>query len=186
MLRRIELHGILAEKFGKSFEFDVASPREACEALSYQVDGFRRFMMTAHESGLFFAVFNDDNNIGADEVEMKTGAKVIRIVPKITGAGGDAMGWIQVIAGAALVGAGFFLGQPALVAAGGGMLLGGAAALLMPRPTITPQDPDGNKPSYAFGGPVTTVAEGNPVAVGFGRYHWGGAVISMMIVNEDT
>lgn len=186
MLRRIELHGILAEKFGKSFEFDVASPREACEALSYQVDGFRGFMMTAHESGLFFAVFNDDNNIGANEVEMKTGAKVIRIVPKITGAGGDAMGWIQVIAGAALVGAGFFLGQPSLIAAGGGMLLGGAAALLMPRPTITPQDPDGNKPSYAFGGPVTTVAEGNPVAVGYGRYHWGGAVISMMIVNEDT
>jgi len=186
MLRRIELHGILAEKFGKSFEFDVASPREACEALSYQVDGFRRFMMTAHESGLFFAVFNDDNNIGTNEVEMKTGAKVIRIVPKITGAGGDAMGWIQVIAGAALVGAGFFLGQPSLIAAGGGMLLGGAAALLMPRPTITPQDPDGNKPSYAFGGPVTTVAEGNPVAVGYGRYHWGGAVISMMIVNEDT
>lgn len=187
MLRRIELHGILAEKFGKSFEFDVASPREACEALSYEVDGFRRFMMTAHESGLFFAVFNDDNNIGADEVEMKTGAKVIRIVPKITGAGGDAMGWIQVIAGAALVGFGAFMGfNPALMSAGAGLMLGGAASLLMPRPTITPQDPDGNKPSYAFGGPVTTVAEGNPVAVGYGRFHWGGAVISMMIVNEDT
>ncbi|WP_198328369.1 tail assembly protein [Psychrobacter faecalis] len=187
MLRRIELHGILAEKFGKSFEFDVASPREACEALSYQVDGFRRFMMTAHESGLFFAVFNDDNNIGADEVEMKTGAKVIRIVPKITGAGGDAMGWIQVIAGAALVGLGAFMGfNPALMSAGAGLMLGGAVSLLMPRPTITPQDPDGNKPSYAFGGPVTTVAEGNPVAVGFGRFHWGGAVISTMIVNEDT
>lgn len=187
MLRRIELHGILAEKFGKSFEFDVASPREACEALSYQVDGFRKFMMTAHESGLFFAVFNDDNNIGADEVEMKTGAKVIRIVPKITGAGGDAMGWIQVIAGAALVGVGFLVpGMQPLIGAGAGLMLGGAASLLMPRPTITPQDPDGNKPSYAFGGPVTTVAEGNPVAVGYGRFHWGGAVISMMIVNEDT
>ncbi len=187
MLRRIELHGILAEKFGKSFEFDVESPREACEALSYQVDGFKRFMMTAHESGLFFAVFNDDNNIGANEVDMKTGAAVIRIVPKITGAGGDAMGWVQVIAGAALIGVGAFMGfNPALMSAGAGLMLGGAASLLMPRPTITPQDPDGNKPSYAFGGPVTTIAEGNPVAVGYGRCHWGGAVISMMIVNEDT
>ena len=186
MLRRIELHGILADKFGKSFDFDVESTREACEALSYQVDGFRQFMMTAHESGLFFAVFYDDNeqSISADEVEMKTGAKIIRIVPKITGAGGDAMGWIQVIAGVALIG--FSGGNPAMIAAGAGMLLGGAATLLMPRPTITPQDPDGNKPSYAFGGAVTTVAEGNPVAVGYGRCHWGGAVISMMIVNEDT
>lgn len=186
MLRRIELHGILAEKFGKSFDFDVESTREACEALSYQVDGFRQFMMTAHESGLFFAVFYDDNeqSISTDEVEMKTGAKVIRIVPKITGAGGDAMGWIQVIAGAALIG--FSGGNPAMIAAGAGMLLGGAAALLMPRPTITPQDPDGNKPSYAFGGAVTTVAEGNPVPLAYGRRQVGGAVISMMIVNEDT
>lgn len=186
MLRRIELHGILADKFGKSFDFDVESTREACEALSYQVDGFRQFMMTAHESGLFFAVFYDDNeqSIGTDEVEMKTGAKVIRIVPKITGAGGDAMGWIQVIAGAALIG--FSGGNPAMIAAGAGMLLGGAATLLMPRPTITPQDPDGNKPSYAFGGAVTTVAEGNPVPLAYGRRQIGGAVISMMIVNEDT
>ena len=186
MLRRIELHGILAEKFGKSFDFDVESTREACEALSYQVDGFRQFMMTAHESGLFFAVFYDDNeqSISADEVEMKTGAKVIRIVPKITGAGGDAMGWIQVIAGVALIG--FSGGNPAMIAAGAGMLLGGAATLLMPRPTITPQDPDGNKPSYAFGGAITTVAEGNPVPLAYGRRQVGGAVISMMIVNEDT
>ena len=188
MLRRIELHGILADKFGKSFDFDVESTREACEALSYQVDGFKRFMMTAHESGLFFAVFYDDNeqSISTDEVEMKTGAKVIRIVPKITGAGGDTLGWIQVIAGAALVGAGFIMVQPSLIAAGGGMLLGGAASLLMPRPTITPQDPDGNKPSYAFGGAITTVAEGNPVPLAYGRRHNGGAVISMMIINEDT
>ena len=57
MLRRIELHGILADKFGKFFDLDVESPREACEALSYQVDGFKKFMLTAHESGLFFAVF---------------------------------------------------------------------------------------------------------------------------------
>jgi len=186
MLRRIELHGILAEKFGKSFDLDVESPREACEALSYQVDGFRRFMMTAHESGLFFAVFYDDNeqSISTDEVEMKTGAKIIRIVPKITGAGGDAMGWIQVIAGVALIG--FSGGNPAMIAAGSGMVLGGAASLLMPRPSIEPQDPDGNKPSYAFGGAVTTVAEGNCLALGYGRYIWGGSVISMLVVNEDT
>ena len=192
MLRRIELHGILAEKFGKSFEFDVASPREACEALSYQVDGFKRFMMTAHESGLFFAVFNDDNNIGANEVEMKTGAKVIRIVPKITGAGGDSGGILQVVLGAALSGVAWFSGglsiaaAEALMASGAAMAIGGAASLLMPRPTITPQDPDGNKPSYAFGGAVTTIAEGNVLALGYGRYHWGGSVVSLMIVNEDT
>ena len=97
------------------------------------------------------------------------------------------MGWIQVIAGAALVGVGFLVpGMQPLIGAGAGLMLGGAASLLMPRPTITPQDPDGNKPSYAFGGAVTTVAEGNPVPLAYGRRQVGGAVISMMIVNEDT
>ena len=186
MLRRIELHGILADKFGKSFELDVASPKEACEALSYQVDGFRRFMMTAHESGLFFAVYNDDDNIGTEQIGMQTAATVIRIVPKITGAGGDAMGWIQVVAGAALVGVGFFTGQPALAAAGAGMMLGGAASLLMPTPTMPTQDESGNKASYAFGGAVTTTAAGNPVPILYGRREIGGFVISAMIVNEDT
>ena len=83
MLRQIELHGVLADKFGKSFMLAVSTPREACEALGYQIPGFKQFMMTAHQSGLFFAVFNDDSNIGEHELDMQTGASVIRIVPQI-------------------------------------------------------------------------------------------------------
>lgn len=190
MLRQIELHGVLADKFGKSFTLDVATPREACEALSYQIQGFKKFMMTAHQSGLFFAVFNDDSNIGEHELDMQTGASVIRIVPQIVGAGGDTMGWLQVVAGAALIGLSFVPGMqafaPALMGAGVGMLVGGAASLLMPTPKLDTQDPDGNKPSYAFGSAVTTVAQGNPVPVLYGRRYVGGFVISAMMVSEDT
>ena len=186
MLRRIELHGILADKFGKSFDLDVASPREACTALSYQIDGFKNFMMTAHESGLFFAVFNDDENIGANEIEHNTGASVIRIVPEIVGAGGKIGGWLQVVAGAALVTAGLFVpGMQWAIGAGVGLMLGGAATLLMPTPNIEQQDEAGNKASYAFGGAITTVAQGNPVPVLLGEREIGGFVISLMIVNED-
>lgn len=187
MLRRIELHGTLADRFGSAFDMDVATPREACEALSYQLKGFKRYMSTAHESGLFFAVYVDDEIITADQVEANTGAAVIRIVPQIMGAGGDALGWLQVIAGAVLVGVGFFVpGAQALIAAGAGLMLGGAAALLMPTPQTPTSDPDGNKPSYAFGGAVTTVAQGNPVPLLIGEREIGGALISVMIVNEDT
>ena len=186
MLRRIELHGILADKFGKSFELDVSSPREACTALSYQIDGFKNFMMTAHESGLFFAVYNDDENIGEDEIDNDTGASVIRIVPEIVGAGGGVGGWLQVIAGAALVAVGVFVpGMQWAIGAGAGLVIGGAASLLMPTPNIEQQDEAGNKASYAFGGAVTTVAQGNPVPVLFGEREIGGFVISLMIVNED-
>ena len=191
MLRQIELHGVLADKFGKSFMLAVSTPREACEALGYQIPGFKQFMMTAHQSGLFFAVFNDDSNIGEHELEMQTGASVIRIVPQIVGSGGDTMGWLQVVAGAALIGVGLFVPgaaafAPALIGAGSGMLIGGVASLLMPVPNLDTQDPDGNKPSYAFGSAVTTVAQGNPVPVLYGHRYVGGFVISAMMVSEDT
>lgn len=188
MLKKIELHGILAQRFGKFFELDVATPREACEALSYQLKGFKRFMASSHESGLFFAVYTDDELITAGEVEANTGAKVIRIVPQVMGAGGDTMGWFQVIAGAVMVGVGFFMGPAGygLIAAGAGMMIGGAAALLMPTPQVSPSDPEGNKASYAFGGAVTTVAQGNPVPLLYGGTEIGGSVESIMIVNEDT
>lgn len=191
MLRQIELHGVLADKFGKSFMLAVSTPREACEALGYQIPGFKQFMMTAHQSGLFFAVFNDDSNIGEHELEMQTGASVIRIVPQIVGSGGNTMGWLQVVAGAALIGVGLFVPgaaafAPALIGAGSGILIGGVASLLMPVPNLDTQDPDGNKPSYAFGSAVTTVAQGNPVPVLYGRRYVGGFVISAMMVSEDT
>lgn len=191
MLRRIELHGILAEMFGKSFDLAVASPREACQALSYQVDGFKQFMANAHKDGLFFAVFNDDENITDTQIDMNTGASVIRIVPEIVGAGGKIGGWLQVVAGAALVGiglAGFgFMGgtTSALIGFGASLMLGGAASLLMPTPNIEQQDEAGNKASYAFGGAVTTVAEGNCVPLLLGRRKIGGHMISLQIVNED-
>ena len=101
------------------------------------------------------------------------------------------MGWLQVVAGAALIGVGLFVPgaaafAPALIGAGSGMLIGGVASLLMPVPNLDTQDPDGNKPSYAFGSAVTTVAQGNPVPVLYGRRYVGGFVISAMMVSEDT
>lgn len=185
-LKRIELHGVLGEKFGKTFNLAVNSPKEACEALGYQVDGFRAFMIDAHNKGLYFAVFNDDNNIGENEIEMTTGASVIRIVPQIAGSGGDTMGWVQVVGGYLLAGVGLATGLTPLIGLGIGTMIGGAAGLLMPTPELGNQDQDGNKPSYAFGGAVTTVAQGNPVPLLYGRRHVGGFVISAMIVNEDT
>jgi predicted phage tail protein len=62
---------------------------EAVKALSVQVPGFEQFMLTAHEQGLAFAVFQDDENISEDQIDFETGAKVIKIVPKVIGAGGN-------------------------------------------------------------------------------------------------
>lgn len=189
MLRKVQLHGVLADKFGAYFELAVESAKEACIALGYQLDGFQKYMKDAESKGVFFAVFNDDENIGENEIDMKTSASVIHIIPEIVGAGGKALGVLQLVAGAALVGLSFTpfgaAFSPALLGAGVGMMVGGAASLLMPSPKLGKQDEDGNKPSYGFGGAVTTTAQGNCVPVAFGNRLVGGHVISVAIVNED-
>jgi len=190
MLKTIKLYGILAKKFGKEFRLDVENTREAMRALSVQVQGFEHFMLHAHEQGLEFAVFQDNQNIGESEIDMSTNAKVIKVVPKVIGSGGAVqaiIGAVLIVVGAVLVftGVGAPLGV-ALIGAGIGMLVGGIAMMLMPKTETTQDDnQDGNKANKGFGGAVTTVAQGNPVPVLYGQREVGGFIASAGQYPED-
>lgn len=194
MLKTIKLYGILAKKFGKEFRLDVENTREAMRALSVQVPGFEKFMLHAHEQGLRFAVFQDKYNISETELDMSTDARVIKIVPKVVGAGGD--GIFQTILGAVLVVVGVLItigtlggGAPlgaALIGAGIGMMVGGVAMMLMPKvDNKQDQNQDGNKSNFGFGGAVTTIAQGNPVPVLYGQREIGGFIASAGQYPED-
>ena len=185
-MKRIILHGILADKFGKEFALDVQSAREATHAIACQIPEFKMFMLRAEQEGMRFAVFADEKNIGENDIDNLTTASVIHVVPKIMGAGGKAMAWLQVIGGAILVGVGVIMGgNLGLIGAGVGMMIGGAASLLMPTPKLDQQDEDGNRANYGFGGAVTTVAQGNPVPILYGRRYIGGFICSAGIYTED-
>ena len=192
MLKTIKLYGILAKKFGKEFRLDVENTREAMRALCVQVPGFEHFMLHAHEQGLEFAVFQDKQNISETELDMSTSAKVIKVVPKVKGAGGA----LQTILGAVMVAAAFITGgtsiaawgalEGALFGAGVGMMVGGVAQMLMPKvEAIQDQNQDGNKANKGFGGAVTTVAQGNPVPVLYGQREVGGFIASAGQYPED-
>ncbi|MCU4622236.1 tail assembly protein [Acinetobacter radioresistens] len=192
MLKKIRLYGILAKKFGKEFHLAVDNTREAMRALSVQVPGFEHFMLHAHEQGLEFAVFQDKQNISETELDMSTSAKVIKVVPKVRGAGGA----VQTILGAVMIAAAFITGgtsiaawgalQGALFGAGVGMMVGGVAQMLMPKvDTTQDQNEDGNKANKGFGGAVTTVAQGNPVPVLYGQREVGGFIASAGQYPED-
>lgn len=192
MLKTIKLYGILAKKFGKEFRLDVENTREAMRALSVQVPGFEHFMLHAHEQGLEFAVFQDKQNISETELDMSTSAKVIKVVPRVKGAGGA----VQTILGAVMIAAAFITGgtsiaawgalQGALFGAGVGMMVGGVAQMLMPKvDTTQDQNEDGNKANKGFGGAVTTVAQGNPVPVLYGQREVGGFIASAGQYPED-
>lgn len=190
-MKTIELHGILAKKFGRYFKLDVKSAKEACHAIACQIPAFKAFMMDSERLGYRFAVFlgkrrTKKNNISEDEIDNITDASLIHIVPKVIGSGGKAMGWLQVVAGVVMIGAGVIGGiNPALIGAGVGLLLGGVSTLLMPTPKLEPTNEDGNRPNNGFGGAVTTVAQGNPVPILYGEREIGGFVASAAIYAED-
>lgn len=191
MLKTIKLYGVLAKKFGKQFKFDVANTREAMRALSTQVPGFENFMLHAHEHGLTFAVWQDKDNIDAKQLDLNTDASVIKVVPKIIGAGGNS-GLLSTILGAVLIVGGIFTGGlssalgVALIGAGVGMAIGGIAQMLMPKVDTTQnQNEDGNKANKGFGGAVTTIAQGNPVPILYGQREVGGFIASAGQYPED-
>ncbi len=191
MLKTIKLYGILAKKFGKEFRLDVENTREAMRALSVQVPGFEKFMLHAHEQGLRFAVFQDKQNITEKELDMSTDARVIKIVPKVVGAGGDG-GILNTILGAVLIVVGVVMNVwtpgsgTALIGAGIGMFIGGVAQMLMPKvDNKQDQNQDGNKSNFGFGGAVTTIAQGNPVPVLYGQREVGGFIASAGQYPED-
>jgi predicted phage tail protein len=191
MLKTIKLYGVLGKKFGKEFKLAVDSTREAVKALSVQVPGFEQFMLNAHEQGLAFAIFQDDENISEDQIDFDTGAKVIKIVPKVMGAGGNG-GVLQLVLGAVLIVAGFWTGGVtsnlgvALIGAGAGMVVGGIAQMLTPKADAQDQNQDGNRANKSFGGAVTTIAQGNPVPILYGQREVGGFIVNAGQFAVDT
>ena len=194
-MKTIQLHGAL-KQFGEQFNLDVESCLEATHAIACQLPEFKAFMLKAEQNGMRFAVFadeiNEQGNVSERDIDNMTGASVIHIVPRVMGAGGKAMAWLQIIGGALLVGVGiigFGLSagtSSALIGAGIGLMIGGVASLLMPNPVIEGQDPDGNRANKGFGGAVTTVAQGNPVPVLYGERYVGGFICSAGIFTEDS
>lgn len=184
MLKTIKLYGVLGKKFGKEFHLAVESTREAVRALSVQVPGFEQFMLTAHEQGLAFAVFQDDENISEDQLDFETGAKVIKIIPKVIGAGGN--GILQTILGAVMVVVGVITQQYWAVGMGVGMMIGGIAQMLAPKVDTEDQNQDGNRANKGFGGAVTTIAQGNPVPILYGQREVGGFIINAGQFAVDT
>ncbi|SEJ31393.1 Phage-related protein, tail component [Azotobacter beijerinckii] len=188
----IKLSGSLAKAFGREHrrQLDSGTTHEAFRALKHTLPGFEAFIREAEKKGLRYAIFRNRRNVGEVEFELG-GTQEIRIVPVI--AGRKSGGIFQTVLGAALIAAAAFMPAAApaaltgsLMSIGTSMAIGGVIQMLSPQAKglSTREDPD-NKPSYAFGGPVNTTAQGNPVGVLYGKRRIGGAIISAGIHAED-
>ena len=194
------LLGELGKKYGRKFVLDIKSPAEAIRALVANFPDIEK-----HMSDRYYRVVVGKAGTEADELHNPIGQQTIKIVPVVVGAGGK---WGGILLGAVLIGLAFVPGMQGFVIAGAGslgagsaaitaasiafsvgvsMVLGGVAQLLMASPQSgAPNEPAENDPSYVFNGPVNTTAQGQPVAVGYGRLRVGSAVISAGIVAEQV
>lgn len=193
-LTTIRLYGALGARFGRVHRLAVQTSAEAVKALCINLDGLESFLMNAKKNGMTFAVFRGKRNIGAQDFKELGGDSDIRIAPVMEGA--KKSGLFQTILGAVMVVAGIVVSglsagwaSPvggAMISAGIGMAAGGIYQMLSPQPKgLQGRDDPDNKPSYAFGGAVNTLAMGNPVALLYGEREIGGAIISAGIVAED-
>jgi predicted phage tail protein len=183
MLIQVKLLGELGRRFGRSYEFDAASPKEIMSALSYQLEGFREYMTNAHEEGMGFRLVDEDPE-GMSYEEVMMGCKRLIIAPIVSGAG--AIG--RILLGVALIGvailapgAGFAglafakvgAGAAAGLAAFAGnigiaLVLTGVAQLLSPSPK-TPGDTE-KRDSFLFDNATETSNQGLPVPLLYGRF----------------
>ena len=193
-LTTIRLYGALGARFGRVHKMAVQTSAEAVKALCINFDGLEEYLMNAKKNGMVFAVFRGKRNIGMEDYQSLGGESDIRIAPVMEGA--KKAGIFQTILGAVMVVAGIIVSGGtagwaapvggAMISAGIGMMAGGIYQMLSPQPKgLQGRDDPENKPSYAFGGSVNSLAMGNPVAVLYGERESGGAIISAGIVAED-
>lgn len=206
MLKTMILRGAAAKKFGRIHRFHVQDLREMLRAMCSQVPGFRKYMATAHHDGVTFAFYREDINIGIQEFDMSSTADefTMQSIPK----GSKRAGTLQIVIGAVALVAAFFTAgasfaawasaagmstaaiagtTTALTGIGLSMTLGGVVSMLTPQPqyNVGSSSDAENKPNYAFGSPVNTVAMGYPVAVFYGQREIGGAIISAGSFTSD-
>lgn len=181
----ILLSGRLARLFGREHrrQLDSGTTAEAFSALRNTIPGFREEIERAGRHGQHYAIFRNRRNIGERDLGL-VGTHEIRIVPVL--AGSKRGGVLQTILGVVMVVVGVMTGQPWLIQAGVAFTAGGIIQMLSPQAKgLTNSSAQENLPSYAFGGPVNTVAMGSPVGILAGRRRIGGAIISAGIYAED-
>lgn len=209
MIREVNLHGVLAERYGREFRLDVMSVTEAVRALCVQLRGFRNTVARGE-----FQVLVGGSHLGEDELDMEIGSDArIDIVPVPAGSK-NSSGWIKVVLGVALLGWGYSVASSAMASSaaagasigwanalgtavlpgitaktfmtlGAGMALSGLGLLLSPTPVLSSNEKPDDMPSYIFSGALNIAEEGNCIPLCYGTFLCGSLVVSSGLSIED-
>jgi predicted phage tail protein len=189
-MKTVYLHGELGLKFTDKVVLDIHSVGEAIRALKANFKGFADYIQN-YTPGFHIKIgdiFKEKNEIN----DIIGNSEDIHIIPAIAGSGkfgtiilGAFLIWatwgIGATAIAGVAPTGFAAGWTGAAIAsqiGVGLVLSGISALLFAPPKATVNQKEENTPNTYFNGAVNTIAQGNPVPIGYGELIVGSAVIS--------
>jgi predicted phage tail protein len=195
-MKTVYLHGELADKFTDKVVLDIHSVGEAIRALKANFKGFTDYLQN-YTPGFHIKIgeiYKDKDELN----DLVSDSEDIHIIPAIAGSGklgtiiiGAFLIWATWGVGAtalaagnstaAALGAGWAAAVPGAAIAsqiGVGLVLAGISALLFAPPKSKINQKEENTPNTYFSGAVNTIAQGNPVPIGYGELIVGSAVIS--------
>ncbi len=175
-MMKIRLEGVAGKRFGYEHELNVRTPNEAIRALCQLLPGFRAFLSSAHEFGVYFQLLTSKDSIGYDHLAL--GATHMTLVPVITGSFfGSNFG--KILLGIALVAFAFTgfglmtVGSavvPAIASLGFGLIFSGVAGLFAPGVPNPTNKQEGRPADEAIANAASaTAADGTPVPVVYGE-----------------
>lgn len=175
MLTDVYLHGHLADKYGDKFTLDIESVAGAISLLRANFSSFARDVV-----GHNYNVWVGKSDVGHEELANPINGNDIHIIPIV--AGGDDV--VKVVVGIVLVVLGvvfYEFGGQYLIDVGIMFIVQGVVGLIFSAnmaPISLELTVNGERPSYAFNGPVNTTMQGNPVPILYGRAMVGSLAVS--------
>jgi len=178
-MKKIYLHGELGEKYGKVFEMDVSSPREACRALISQLDGFAEYIKDRYykvKRGKYFIEHEDHLSFAFGK------ENEFHMIPVVSGS--KSRGGGKVLIGAALIGVSLLFAPLSGITfnIGVSLILGGVSQMLTKPPKAgdfqTSERPE-ERASFLFNGPVNQSVQGIPIPLVYGTMRTGSIVASI-------
>lgn len=196
-MRTVVLHGALAKKYGKSFEFEAETASEIIRALSANFVGFSKDIFEGSWHIVRGKTIKGGMDLGEEEiVGMRLGAADLHILPYVAGSKNG--GVLKIVLGVALIGLSFgfagALAAPistalfgattwgnAMAYIGFSLAISGMSTLLAPETDPTKNE---NEPSFVSSGPGNTNSEGAIVPIVYGEVITGAVLASGGITIE--
>jgi predicted phage tail protein len=190
MLTTVRLDGVMGAQFGKEWNLAVSSPSEALRMIEANKPGLRAWMVqniATYDAYKVVCVYDDDREEALDDESyglQRTGLKMIRFTPVVSGGKGG--GIFGIVVGAVIVAVGIVTENPFLIKVGATLILGGVIQALSPTPDTKNTNNDGaNATSYYFDGPINNEQQGAPVPLIYGRVQVGSHTISASISVDE-